>query len=73
VRDSFWDTTTTGVSVSDGGAGRTTAQMQDRSTYVNAGWDFAGQTADGTADIWQMSDSEPNYPRLAWESPVDSP
>jgi hypothetical protein len=67
VRDSFWDTTTTGVTVSDGGTGKTTAEMQDLATYIAAGWDFAGETANGIEDIWKMTGDRPAYPRLAWE------
>ena len=63
----FWDTTTSGMSVSDGGTGLTTAQMQDLATYLAVGWDFMGETANGTEDLWKMIGDEPAYPRLAWE------
>jgi hypothetical protein len=71
VQGCFWDTTTSGVSESDGGIGMTTDQMQDIGTYLTAGWDFAGETANGTEDLWEMIDGKPAYPRLAWEETPD--
>jgi len=56
---SFWDIETTGQSTSDGGQGKTTAEMYDPNTFIDAGWDF-------TTPIWKMC-HEPNYPRLEWE------
>ncbi len=35
----FWDTETSGQATSQGGTGRTTAQMRTRSTFTDAGWD----------------------------------
>jgi hypothetical protein len=70
----FWDMTTSGVNKSDGGAGLTTAPLQDMATYLAAGWDFAGETANGTEDLWTMSDDEPGYPKLTWEKiPAEIP
>jgi len=51
---SFWDTESSGVSVSYGGFGRTTAEMQTASTFV--GW---------AGDVWELTEGD--YPRLAWE------
>jgi hypothetical protein len=64
VRDCFWnadvnpglegykvassDTTATGL---------TASQMLVQANFTNAGWDFAGETANGTDDIWMMPDS----------------
>jgi len=74
IRDCFWDTTTSSVNISDGGAGMTTAQMQDLAIYLDAGWDFTGETANGTEDLWTMPDNGPAYPKLAWEkAPTDDP
>jgi len=74
VRGCFWDMTTSGVEVSDGGTGLTTAQMQDAAVYLDVGWDFVGETANGTEDLWKMSVAEPSYPKLAWEpAPADDP
>jgi hypothetical protein len=51
VKNSFWDTRTSGRAASDGGTGKTTTEMQDPNTFINAGWDFVG-THDGPHDIW---------------------
>jgi hypothetical protein len=60
----FWDIQTSGQAHSAAGAGRTTSQMQDIQTYLDAGWDFVGETANGTHEIWQMPQSG-GYPVLA--------
>jgi hypothetical protein len=49
---SFWDIQASGVSTSAGGTGLGTAEMQDTKTYLAAGWDFTGERANGTADLW---------------------
>jgi hypothetical protein len=54
VNNSFWDTQTSGQSSSDGGTGKTTAEMKTQTTYTDAGWDFA--------TVWEMICS--NYPTL---------
>jgi The GLUG motif len=61
----FWDMETSGLAASvHGGVGLTTAEMQDGQTYLDAGWDFAGERANGTAEIWQMPEAG-GYPRLS--------
>jgi hypothetical protein len=67
----FWDTTTSGVTTSAGGTGLPTVAMQSLATYLGAGWDFAGETANGTEDLWKMSTEGPSYPKLAWEQVPD--
>jgi hypothetical protein len=59
VNDSFWDVNTSGKSTSAGGTGKTTAEMQDINTFLNAGWDF-------TTPIWKICNST-NYPKLDWQ------
>ncbi|MCK5269799.1 MAG: hypothetical protein KAJ46_03405, partial [Sedimentisphaerales bacterium] len=54
ITNCFWDVETSGMSVSDGGTGKTTAEMQMQSTFTDAGWDFTNETANGTSQIWQM-------------------
>jgi len=66
VTDCFWDTQTSGQAASDGGMGKTTAEMQTVSTFLEAGWDFADETANGTEDIWWILEGQ-DYPRLWWE------
>lgn len=53
VASSFWDTSISGQSASGGGSGavgKATADMQVKSTFQSAGWDFSGTWAmiDGT-------------------------
>ncbi|MFZ2147871.1 MAG: GLUG motif-containing protein, partial [Sedimentisphaerales bacterium] len=40
VTTCFWDTQTSGQASSAGGTGKTTAEMQTASTFLDAGWDF---------------------------------
>lgn len=40
ITDCFWDTQTSGTAMSDGGTGKTTAQMKVEATFTDAGWDF---------------------------------
>lgn len=57
----FWDTETSGQAISDGGTGRTTAQMNAQSTFTDAGWDFD--------TIWSICDPPtPVYPWLQWQN-----
>ncbi len=67
---SFWDTETTGQTESAAGLGRTTLLMQTVTSYLEAGWDFAGEVENGVDDIWWMPE-EPGYPRLWWERSAD--
>jgi len=69
VITSFWDTEASGLQSSAGGIGQTTAEMQTAATFLDAGWDFAGETMNGTDDIWRICEGT-NYPRLAWQIPV---
>jgi hypothetical protein len=54
VNNSFWDMDTSGQTISDGGTGLTTAQMQTASTFSTAGWD--------TTTIWTLANGA--YPVL---------
>ncbi len=62
---SFWDTQTSGQANSAGGTGLITSEMQYIDTFLDEGWDFVDETANGTEDIWWMPVSD--YPRLWWE------
>jgi len=63
VTNSFWDTQTSGWVTSDGGTGKTTAQMRDINTFT--GWDIVLIKA-YTDQIWKI-DSGRRYPMLGWE------
>ena len=45
--------------------------MQTASTFLNAGRDFAGETANGTEDIGWIDEGK-DYPRLWWGLPIDN-
>jgi hypothetical protein len=70
IIDSLWDMNTSGLSESDGGTGLSTAEMQTASTFLEAGWDFVGETENGTDDIWWILEGQ-DYPRLWWEPPQE--
>jgi hypothetical protein len=78
IEDSFWNVDTTGqghmcgVQASSGTGcnnnyGKTTGEMQTKSTYADAGWDFVGETVNGTDDIWRMCVDGVSYALLSWE------
>ncbi|MBI9038792.1 MAG: T9SS type A sorting domain-containing protein [Bacteroidales bacterium] len=68
ISNCFWDTQTSGQSSSSGGTGKTTAEMKTQSTFTDAGWDFVGETTNGTNDYWSIDGSNNNaYPWLSWE------
>jgi hypothetical protein len=69
VTDSFWDMETSGQDISAGGEGKTTDEMQAANTFLEAGWDFMGETENGTEDIWRICEGT-NYPRFVWQIPV---
>jgi len=66
-RGCFWDTEASGQAKSDGGTGKTTAEMQTASTFLDAGWDFLDETKNGSEDIWWILEGK-DYPRLWWEA-----
>lgn len=58
ITNCFWDTETSGESSSDGGTGKSTAEMKTHSTFIDAGWDFE--------TIWSIAtDVNNGYPALA--------
>ena len=66
VLNSFWDIETSGWTTSAGGEGETTAEMQIAGTFLDAGWDFVGESENGPNDVWKIAEGL-DYPRLAWE------
>jgi hypothetical protein len=53
----FWDIEASGQLTSNGGTGKTTAEMQTASTFI--GW--------GCYPVWTIDEGN-DYPRLAWEN-----
>ncbi len=71
---SFWDIEVSGQSSSDGGIGLTTAELQDINTYVDAGWDFAGEAENGTENVWYITmDSYPRHFSFQGKGTRDDP
>jgi hypothetical protein len=62
----FWDAQTSDQAKSAGDTGKITAEMHTASTFLNVGWDFVDETANGTEDIWWILEGR-DYPRLWWE------
>jgi hypothetical protein len=58
----FWDIETSGQVTSNGGTGKTTAEMKIKSTFIDAGWDFT--------TIWSIcSGVNSDYPCLIGVTP----
>lgn len=71
ILNSFWDTEASGQSSGSYGTGKTTAELQNPDTYLNTGWDFEGETSNGTENIWDIDLSgsmNSGYPFLSWEN-----
>jgi hypothetical protein len=70
VINSFWDAETSGQDTSDGGTGKTTAEMQEIATFSGATWDIvavANPSIRNPSYIWNIVDDE-TYPFLSWQS-----
>jgi len=67
VSNCFWDIETSGRTTSQGGTGKTTAEMQSAGTFLDAGWDFVDESVNGAEDIWRILEGQ-DYPRLWWET-----
>jgi hypothetical protein len=70
VNSCFWDTQNSGLIRSAGGIGKTTAEMQTATTFLEAGWDFVDEADNGTEDIWWIDEGN-DYPRLWWERSLE--
>ncbi|MDP6770517.1 MAG: Ig-like domain-containing protein, partial [Anaerolineales bacterium] len=74
INNSFWDTESSGKSTgigsgaSSGVTGKTTSEMKTLSTYTSAGWDFTGETTNGSDDYWTIDgNTNDGYPYLKWQ------
>jgi hypothetical protein len=70
TNNSFWDTETTGQNTSAGGTGKTTAEMQNVSTFSGATWNITAVANPSTRNpsyIWNIVD-DVTYPFLSWQS-----
>ncbi|AQQ70195.1 hypothetical protein SMSP2_00538 [Limihaloglobus sulfuriphilus] len=66
VMSCFWDIEVSGIETSDSGDGKTTAQMQNTGTFLDAGWDYVGESGNGEFDVWYQRAGD--YPRLHWQA-----
>ncbi|MDH4268939.1 MAG: hypothetical protein OEV52_01345 [Dehalococcoidia bacterium] len=69
VSNSFWDTEISGQATSDGGTGKTTAEIKSIATFSSAGWNIiavANPSIRNTAYIWNIVDGH-TYPFLSWQ------
>ncbi len=69
VRNSFWDTETSGQSTSAGGTGKNTTEMQDITTFSVVGWNIiaVGLNETNPAYTWNIVNNV-TYPFLSWQS-----
>ncbi len=82
VTNSFWDTGTSGQDNSNGGTGRSPAEMKDAGTYtiedgttLVSAWDFVTNPNDDDAatGIWNLDATagiNNGYPFLSWQAPL---
>jgi hypothetical protein len=61
ITSCYWDTDTSGILVSDGGTGKTTAEMMQQATFI--GWNFS------VGGIWSITEGV-TYPFLAPMTPI---
>ena len=81
VDNCFWDTQTSGITVSDGGTGKTTLEMTAIATFTDTttdglaiAWDFIGFPNDDkrTQSTWEIDATKNNgYPVLSWQYPSE--
>jgi hypothetical protein len=65
VTGCLWDVQSSGQATSASGTGKTTAEMKTPATFAAAGWDLAGEAANGLAELWRVCGE--GYPKLTWE------
>ncbi|HXK49203.1 MAG TPA: GLUG motif-containing protein [Clostridiales bacterium] len=79
MNGNFWNTETSeqsGNGVASTATGLSNAEMCTMSIFTSAGWDFYGESVNGTDDYWNMHTSlNSGYPYLNWEYriPVEAP
>ena len=69
VSNSFWDTVSSGMEESDGGTGRTSAEMKSITTFSGAAWDIitvANPSKRNPTYAWNIVNGV-TYPFLSWQ------
>jgi len=64
----FWDSEASNQSTALGAAAASTSQMNTGSLFTTAGWDFMGESTNGSVDIWGINPTDNDgYPFLKWQ------
>ena len=66
ITTSYWDMDASGQVNSAGGIGQNTEGMQTAATFLDAGWDFVGETNNGPDDVWEIVEGQ-TYPFFSWQ------
>jgi hypothetical protein len=74
VESCFWDVETSGQYRGEGYyshsfeglTGKSSVGMKMAGTFIDAGWDFVGESENGTEDIWAICEGV-DYPKLTWQ------
>ncbi len=66
ISSSFWDEDIGGHD-NGYGIGKTTTEMKDPNTFIDAGWDFVGESTNGDEEIWRLCVKGTAYPMLEWQ------
>jgi hypothetical protein len=71
VSNSFWDIEISGQATSAGGTGKTTTEMQNITTFLEAAWDIwaVASSVINHAYTWNIV-HEQTYPFLSWQSVI---
>ena len=80
VTNCFWDIQTTGLTVGCStnqgvfnASGKTSAEMKTQTTFTSTGWDFVGETTNGSNDYWKISATlNEGYPCFSWQTYTDA-
>ncbi len=69
VSNSYWDREASGIEDSEGGTGKSTAEMKNLTTFSDAGWSIIAVAPDerNPSYSWNIVDDE-TYPFLSWQS-----
>ena len=74
--NNFFDSDVSNQTSATGATAKTTEEMTNATTtdniYLDAGWDFKGESTNGTEDIWNIGNSRNDgYPYFDWQYSTD--
>ncbi|HDR03796.1 MAG TPA: hypothetical protein ENN84_00940, partial [Candidatus Marinimicrobia bacterium] len=78
ISNCYWDAESSGSSgpgaLTTAPIAQNSAQMKKSISFLNAGWDFEGETSNGEDDIWGMNpDVNDGFPFLMWTGETHNP